>query len=86
MSEINKTERDIKFDLAILHILNFEGGLSNHTNDRGGTTKFGISKKSYPNLDISNLTLEQAKDIYKRDYWQPYPYKDIVDIDVATTT
>ena len=37
--------------------------------DLGGLTKFGISKKSYPNLDIAGLTIEQAISIYKRDFW-----------------
>jgi lysozyme family protein len=34
-------------------------------------TKFGISRRSYPNLDIKNLTIEQAADIYIRDYLAP---------------
>lgn len=46
-----------------------EGGYANDPNDPGGETKYGISKRSYPNLDIKNLTLDQAKSIYKRDYW-----------------
>jgi lysozyme family protein len=37
--------------------------------DSGGETKFGISKKAYPNLDIKNLTLDQAKEIYNSEYW-----------------
>lgn len=37
--------------------------------DPGGETNFGICKKSYPELDIKNLTKEQAITIYKRDYW-----------------
>jgi hypothetical protein len=32
-------------------------------------TKYGISACSYPNLDIVNLTREQAREIYRRDYW-----------------
>jgi lysozyme family protein len=32
-------------------------------------TKFGISAAQYPKLDIENLTLEEAKEIYIRDYW-----------------
>ncbi len=32
-------------------------------------TKFGISAAAYPDLDIAGLTLEQAGDIYRRDYW-----------------
>ena len=31
-------------------------------------TKFGISKKSYPNIDISNLTEEEAIQIYYEDF------------------
>jgi hypothetical protein len=37
--------------------------------DKGGPTKYGISQKAYPNLDIKNLTKEQAIEIAKRDYW-----------------
>ena len=32
-------------------------------------TKFGISAMSYPSLNIKQLTIEQAKDIYYRDFW-----------------
>ena len=39
--------------------------------DPGGETKFGISKRSYPHLDIPNLTREQVKPIYLHDYWGP---------------
>lgn len=58
-----------RFDAFIGPLLNSEGGLANHPSDRGGLTKFGISQRSYPNLDIRNLTKEQAKDIYYRNYY-----------------
>jgi lysozyme family protein len=32
-------------------------------------TKYGISAASYPHLDIRNLTMEQAMEIYRRDFW-----------------
>ena len=32
-------------------------------------TKFGISAMSYPSLNIKQLTIEQAKDIYYHDFW-----------------
>lgn len=38
-------------------------------NDPGGETKYGISKKSYPDVDIKLLALDGAIDIYMRDYW-----------------
>ena len=44
---------------------------TNIAGDKGGLTKFGISKASHPNVDIANLTLDQAKDIYLNDYWVP---------------
>lgn len=58
------------FDEAFNLIIGFEGGYSNDPNDPGGETKFGISKRAHPKLDIKNLTLDQAKEIYFRDYWQ----------------
>lgn len=51
-------------------LLDIEGGLVDDKNDSGGETKYGISKKAYPKLDIANLTIEQAKDIYYQDYWK----------------
>ena len=52
-------------------ILAEEGGISNHRQDPGGLTKYGISQRAYPNVDIERLTLAQASAIYQRDYWQP---------------
>lgn len=57
------------FNAVILRILDAEGGYVNDPLDAGGETNFGISKRAYPDLDIANLTIEQAKEIYKRDYW-----------------
>jgi len=60
---------------------NIEGGYVNDPNDPGGETKYGISKRAYPNLDIRNLTYDEAEVIYLRDYYSkyniqnlPYPY------------
>src|SRR5207237_2697270 len=69
------------FGKAIGTVLEHEGGYTFDPNDPGGETKWGISRKAYPSLDIKNLTLEQAKAIYKRDYWI---YGRIQDQDVAT--
>ena len=38
--------------------------------DPGLVTKFGISQRAYPLVDIRNLTEEQAKEIYLQDYWE----------------
>jgi lysozyme family protein len=59
------------FNDAIVKTLAREGGakFTDIPADKGGATKYGISQAAYPNLDIRNLTEQQARDIYKRDYW-----------------
>ena len=57
------------FDKAFQDVIGFEGGYVNNPNDKGGETKYGISKRSYPNVDIKNLTLDGAKEIYYKDFW-----------------
>ena len=59
----------VSFDRAFEIVIGAEGGYSNDPNDRGGETKYGISKRSYPTLDIASLTLADAKRIYHRDFW-----------------
>jgi lysozyme family protein len=61
----------MSFDKAFEILIGHEGGYSMNPNDPGGETKFGVSKRQYPNLDIANLTLDDAKAIYRRDYWNP---------------
>lgn len=58
------------FNMAVNIILAHEGGYVNDPKDAGGETKYGISKRAYPNENIAHLTRERAKEIYYRDYWQ----------------
>lgn len=57
------------FQNALDAVLEFEGAMSNDPKDPGRLTRWGISEKAYPDLDIANLTREQAGLIYLRDYW-----------------
>ena len=57
------------FEIAVKKTLDLEGGYVNNPNDYGGETKFGITKRWYPDVDIPNLTIEGAKEIYKKDFW-----------------
>jgi lysozyme family protein len=57
------------FNTAFSILIGHEGGYVNDPADPGGETKFGISKRAYPDVDIANLTIEQAQAIYKKDYW-----------------
>ena len=59
----------INFDVAFDRLISHEGGYVDDPDDPGGETNWGISKRSYPQLDIRNLTREDAKVIYKRDFW-----------------
>lgn len=58
------------FDEAFDRLIGHEGGYVNDPNDPGGETNWGISKRSYPNVNIKTLTRDQAKEIYRRDFWQ----------------
>jgi lysozyme family protein len=44
----------------------------NSPSDKGGLTKYGISQRSYPDVDIINLTEEKALLILETDFWQKY--------------
>ena len=68
----------MSFDKAWEFTKRWEGGYVNDAADPGGETNFGISKRAYPKLNIKNLTEEDAKRIYKRDYW------DFFNLDVVT--
>lgn len=59
------------FEKAVEHVLTFEGGYVFDSNDPGGETNWGISKRSYPHLDIKNLSKQDAIQIYFNDFWTP---------------
>ena len=58
-----------KFEDIIEITLHHEGGYVNDPDDLGGETNFGIAKRFYPDVDIKNLTKDEASYIYRRDYW-----------------
>ena len=64
------------FEDAIAFIMKWEvgskpnGGYTNDPRDPGGETKYGISKRAYPDINIKNLTLGDAEVIYYNDYWK----------------
>lgn len=77
-----------RFDTCFERLVGHEGGYVNHPNDPGGETNFGISKRSYPQEDIKGMTLERAKVIYKRDFWDKAKCSRLptgVDFDVFDT-
>jgi lysozyme family protein len=61
------------FETAVAKTIRREGGdtLTDDPDDPGGLTRYGISKRAHPEVDPRNLTLEGAKEIYRKDYWIP---------------
>jgi len=50
-----------------------EGGYANHPFDKGGETAYGVTKTTAKAFgyegEMSEMTLEQAQQIYKKGYW-----------------
>jgi lysozyme family protein len=68
------SQYDAAFLDAVRRVLGHEGDYSNDDGDRGGETRFGISRLQYPLLDIANLTRNAAIEIYWRDYWLKFHF------------
>lgn len=74
------TESEL-FEQSVTRVLNVEKGFQKLAGDTGNWTggavgvgqlkgtKYGISAAAYPWLDIENLTVGEAKAIYRKDYW-----------------
>lgn len=56
------------FDGAVARTFRFEGGF-NPRDANGAPVNFGINQAYHPGVDVSKLTKDQARDIYKRQYW-----------------
>ena len=55
--------------IAIRKTIKLEGGYVNDPVDPGGETKYGISKRAFPEVSIADLTIDDAFSIYKWGYW-----------------
>ena len=77
-----KTKEEVasKMDLAynkifireVEKVLEHEGGYSKDRDDAGGETKFGISKRAFPDTNILDLTKADAIKIYWEFYWKKF--------------
>ena len=86
------------FEKAIGYVLMNEGGLVDDPDDPGGITNFGITLRTLSDYfssghnpqraatpdDIKNLTLEQAKTIYRECWWEKMRLDEINHVGVAT--
>lgn len=59
-----------RFTAFFPFIIKWEGSVyEDDPDDPGGATKYGIDQRSHPNVDIRNLTLAGAEQIYWDSYW-----------------
>jgi lysozyme family protein len=75
------------FDKIFNDLIIIEGGYSNHPMDRGGETKYGITKdvareNGYYG-DMRNLSLEEARDIYNERFFKFYGFDTIQNTKIA---
>lgn len=65
----------MNFDTAFEQLLRHEGGFSDHPDDPGGATRFGVTEAVAREVgyrgDMRELPLELAKRIYLERYWKP---------------
>ncbi len=89
-----------EFNLAFSDVLKHEGGFSNHANDKGGATHYGISLRflkwlpktagdvngdgHVSHADIKALTPDKARAFYQRYFWEHYRLGDIENQAIAT--
>jgi lysozyme family protein len=82
------------FNASIDLIFKAEGGFSNHKNDAGGATKFGITQltlnvynkfiqEEEVTLHVKDLQPFEARQIYEQMYWKPLKLDEIEDQKLA---
>ena len=82
-----RTENKLsRFDECFKKVLNVEGGYSDHPSDKGGKTNYGITEGTLnaaykaglvKHNDIKQITAEEAKTIYKVNYWDKCKCDDL---------
>ena len=74
---INVDAYSPEFLIAVERVLANEGGYSSNPADSGGATKFGISSRAHPGLDIATLTRDAAVQIYWREWWLRFGFSQL---------
>jgi len=76
-----------RFDAIFDHVIDIEGAYSNHSDDFGGKTMYGITEQTARRNgykgDMRELSKEKAKSIYYKEYWQEPQFDKINEYSVA---
>jgi lysozyme family protein len=78
----------VSIDTILNEIIRREGGFVNHPHDRGGATKYGIThttladhrRQSVTTTDVMNLTEDEAREIYRKQYVVAPRFNQIFDL------
>lgn len=87
---------DLKFEYALQKTLSNEGGHVDDQDDNGGATNYGVSlrfladagididnNKVIDSRDIERLSVDGARFIYKKYWWDKYKYFEIDDFEIS---
>jgi lysozyme family protein len=72
------------WEITAARLVDYEGVYVKDPKDPGGETKYGITKRDYPRLDIANLSLSDAQLILRVDFWDPLKLYELNDQTLAT--
>jgi lysozyme family protein len=61
----------VSFKRAVEITLDFEGEQSDHPEDPGGLTRFGIAQRWHPTVDVAALDRAGAMHLLCTEYWRP---------------
>lgn len=66
---LNTSTPKIARNDIIDYVMNDIEGGDKVVSDGGGVAKFGVNSKAHPNVDVPNLTPEEARSFYQQEYW-----------------
>lgn len=73
-----------KFEVALNEVLNVEGRWSDHRDDSGGKTKFGIieplAREYGYEGEMKDMPQEKAKEIYYKHFWEWMSLDQVYDV------
>lgn len=72
----------MEFERALAFVLRWEGGYSDHPDDPGRGTNYGITQRTYDawrerqgmlTRPVREISMEEVRAIYRTRYWDPLP-------------